>query len=178
MKKVLVLLVLATALLAAPAMAKEGIYLGVFLPNTEITGDVDIDSGSGWGARVGVGFGRYMAVEASYAKTDHDVTGGGSVDLTGISADFKLHFPLTSLDSHNVMTLEPYALIGYGMYEVSNGSSNDGSGVQLGVGIELYLFHELSINAGYTRTKVTFDTNPEADGTVRQIDFGIMYHFI
>jgi len=180
MKRWILLLVLVAAVGATPVSAKEGTYIGLYFPKTDIAGEAGtgLDSGSGWGGRIGVGFGRYAAIEANYTSTSHDVTGGGSVDMKGVAVDFKLHFPLTSLDSAKVMTLEPYALIGYGMYDLGSPISASGSGLQLGVGIELYLFRELSINAGYTRTKVTFDTTPEADGTIRQLDFGVMYHFI
>src|SRR5574340_359241 len=125
MNRLTMLLVLVSVIVAAPAMAKDGAYIGVYYPSTEIAGEAgqNVDSGTGWGARVGVGFGRYVAVEGNYTSTTHDVTGGGSMDMKGVAVDLKLHFPLTSLDRGNVMTLEPYVLIGYGLYEASNGGN-------------------------------------------------------
>ena len=57
-------------------------------------------------------------------------------------------------------------------------SRTDGNGFRFGIGIEQYLFRELSVNIGYTSTSVTFDTNPDRDGTIRVIDIGLIYHFL
>ena len=172
MKKFLVLAVLAAALIAAPATAKEGLYIGAYLPNTEISGNngTVLESGSGLGFRAGMGFNRYFAIEGNYATTRHDI-GGASEDLKALAVGLKINFPLTSLDSANVMTVEPYVLVGYGQYEIN---SVDGGGTQVGVGIELYLFKELSVNAGWTKTNVSGDI----DGDVKTFDIGLMYHFI
>jgi len=185
-KKTFLWAVAACLLFAAPVMAKEGLYLGAFRPTNTISGDAgkNIDSGAGWGLRAGVGLSRYVAIEGNYSSTKHDVknvTGTASTDLKGLAGDLKLHFPLTSLDRAQVMTLEPYLLLGYGHYEFDKPSTVKSNGTQWGVGIELYLFRELSINAGMTRTKATFkNTGAGADvnGDIKTIDFGITYHFI
>jgi outer membrane protein with beta-barrel domain len=180
MKKALLLAIAACLLFAAPVMAKEGFYIGAFVPTETLSGDAgtNVDSGTGWGLRAGVGFGRYTAVEAAYSSTKHDVTGGTSTDLKGLAGDLKLHFPLTSLDSAQIMTLEPYFRLGYAHYEASKPSTAKSDGFQWGFGIELYLFRELSINAGWTKTSVSFDTNPKTEGDIKTVDFGVMYHFI
>jgi hypothetical protein len=181
MKKISLLAVAVCLLFAAPVMAKEGFYLGAFVPTNTLSGDAgtDVDSGTGWGLRAGLGFNRYVAIEANYSTTEHDITGGSSMDLNGLAADVKLNFPLTSLDSAQVMTLEPYLLVGYGHYEAkSEGADTAKSdGVQYGFGIELYLFRELSIHGGWTKTEVSFDTEPKTEGDVKTVDFGIIYHF-
>jgi hypothetical protein len=83
-----------------------------------------------------------------------------------------------SLDSAQVMTLEPYLLFGVSHVEAtSSGNTNRSNGAQYGVGLELYLFRELSVNAG-TNTSVPSYTTPEREGDIRTVDFGITYHFI
>lgn len=180
MKKIVWLVAVALVLSAAPAMAKEGYYISAILPNETISGDAgaNLSSGSGWGARAGLGFNRYLAIEGTYTTTKHDITGGPSVDLNGLAGDIKLNFPLTSLDSNNVMTVEPYILLGYEHYELTTTPSAKGDGTQYGIGLEVYLFRELSINAGWTKTKVTFKDGFSVDGDVTRVDFGILYHFI
>ena len=168
MRKVLVL----TALLmfiASSAIAKEGTFLGAYLiPSAKVSGS---DSGDGYGFRGGFGSGRYFSFEASYERTSYDDT-----DLTCLAADLRINFPLTSLDSQNVMTLEPYLKGGFGLSEMEwPGGSDSGNGLRLGFGVELYLFRELSVNYGWTRTEASFD--PE-DAVIRTIDVGVIYHFI
>jgi hypothetical protein len=180
MKKSLLMAVAVMVLMVSPVMAKEGFYLGAFVPTNTLSGDAGsgVDSGTGWGVRAGVGFNRYIAIETNYSRTKHDVT-GGSFDLKGLAADLKLNFPLTTLDSAQVMSLEPYLLVGYGHYEATDSTTNKSDGGQWGFGIELYLFRELSVHAGWTKTKVSFDTAPtETEGSVKTVDFGLIYHFM
>jgi hypothetical protein len=179
MKKSLLLAVALLALMVSPVMAKEGFYVGAFMPTNTISGDAgrNVDSGTGWGLRAGLGFNRYVAIEANYSKTNHDISGGSSADLKGLAADVKFNFPLTSLDSAQVMSLEPYILLGYGHYEVSQTTTSKSDGGQWGFGIELYLFRELSVHAGWTKTSVSFDTTPKSDGSVKTVDLGLIYHF-
>src|SRR3972149_5406100 len=104
MKKYLLLVIAVLLLIASPVMAKEGFYLGAFMPTETISGEAgnNVDSGTGWGLRAGVGFGRYVAIEANYSTTKHDINnlpGTTSTDLKGLAGDVKLSFPLTSLDS-------------------------------------------------------------------------------
>ncbi len=183
MKKVLLLAVAACLLFAAPVMAKEGFYLGAFIPVESVSGDAgtNVDSGTGWGLRAGVGFNQYVSIEGKYSKTKHDIKnlpGTSSTDFNSVAGDVKLSFPLTSLDSAQVMTLEPYLMAGYAHYESTKPSSVKSDGFQWGFGVELYLFKELSIQAGWTTTSVSFDSTPKRDGDVRTVDFGLIYHFI
>jgi len=181
MKKLVLLVAALFLIIASPVMAKEGFYIGVYLPTTSLSGDAgsSVDTGNGLGFRAGMGLNRYFAIEGTYEKTSHDVTGGSTADLKGAAVNAKLNFPLTTLDSQKVMSVEPYAKIGFGNYELSLPNiSGKGTGVQYGIGVELYLFRELSINAGWTKTKVELDfpTNPSAD--IKTIDIGLMYHFL
>ena len=180
MKNFVLLVVAAFLLIASPVMAKEGFYIGVYLPNTTISGAAGsgVDSGSGLGFRAGMGFNRYLAIEGTYEKTSHDYA-ATTADLKGAAVNVKLNFPLTTLDSQKIMSVEPYAKFGFGSYELSvPGASGKGNGAQYGIGVELYLFRELSVNAGWTKTKVELDFpgNPSAD--VKTIDIGLMYHFL
>jgi opacity protein-like surface antigen len=183
MKKAMVLMVLMLTLIAAPAMAKEGFFIGASLiPSVDISGDAGkgLDNGSGYAFRLGLGFSKYFSIEGVLERTQMDMTGGGKMDLDGIGVNARLNFPLTTLDSAKVMSFEPYVLAGYAMYDAKaqGGTSNSGNGFRLGIGIEQYLFKELSVNIGYTSTSVTFDTNPKLDGTIRVIDIGLIYHFL
>jgi hypothetical protein len=159
-------------------MAKEGFYVGAYIvPNAKISAG-DVDSGSGYGFRGGLGFNRYFAIEGSLEMTDHDVA-GGTVDVKGFAVDAKVNFPLTSLDSANVMTLEPYIRLGIGASDLKpeGGSSSSGSGLRFGFGVELYLFRELSVNTGWTSTNIDYgDSIGDAD--VRIFDVGVTYHFM
>jgi hypothetical protein len=169
------LFILATALLATPAAAKEGFYLGVNVLFNEFSGDINnLDSGNGLGLRAGIGLNRYLSFEGTLFRTDHEAkSGGGTVDFTGLTIDAKLNFPLSG--SH----LEPYIFAGVGTYEFDgNGTTTDAKGGQIGIGIDIYLFPELNFNVGLTRRNITLDTTPEQDGKVTTLDFGFTYHFI
>ena len=181
MKKVVMLAAVISLLCAAPAMAKEGFYLGAYYPNESLSGDAgtNVSSGGGWGLRAGMGMNRYFAVEAHYSTTKHDVSGGGSFDLKSYAADAKINFPLTTLDSAQIMSLEPYLMAGYAHYEADRGTTLKSDGFQWGFGIELYLFQELSVEAGWTKSTISFDTSPtKTDGDVKTVELGLIYHFI
>ena len=178
MKRILMFMALAMTLVATPAMAKEGFYFGVNWLFNDFSGDINnLDSGSGLGLRGGYGLNRYLAFEAAIFKTTHDVKNeSGTVDFKGGTIDAKLTLPLTG--SH----IEPYLLAGVGSYKLDgSGISTEGTGGQLGIGMDIYLFPELNFNVGLTRRNITFDstsTMPETKGKVTTLDFGITYHFI
>jgi len=187
MKKLLFLTVVFVLLIASTGLAKEGFYLGAFMPTETISGDAgtNVASGTGWGLRGGVGFNRYFSIEANYGTTKHDVdytTYTATMNLNSLSGYAKLNFPLTSLDSAQIMTVEPYVKAGIGHYETSTSgysNSSKSDGFQWGVGIELYLFRELSVQAGWTTTDVNFkQSGIEYKGAVKTVDFGVIYHFI
>lgn len=175
MKKSILMCILALTVMATPAMAKEGFYLGVNVLVNEFGGDINnLESGNGLGIRAGIGLNRYLSFEGALFKTDHDVkNGSGSVDFTGLTIDAKLNLPLSGSQ------IEPYFLGGIGTYEFdNNGTTTDATGGQIGIGIDIYLFPELNFNVGLTRRNITLDTTPERDGKVTTLDFGFTYHFI
>jgi len=178
MKKTLILAVLTLLLVASPAMAKEGFYLGAYIPVNHISGDIsNLDNGGGLAARAGIGFNKYLALEGSIFKTRHDVDGGGTDDFKGATLDLKLNFPLTG------SKIEPYALIGIGGYRLEgSGFDYKGGGAQFGVGLDMYMYPELSFNVGLTWRNITFDSGTpggvDVDADVRTFDVGITYHFL
>jgi opacity protein-like surface antigen len=178
MKKALIMMVLlAMTLIATPAMAKEGLFIGAYvMPSVTIQGD----DGSGYGFRAGLGLGKYFSIQGQIDKSELDAAGGGTIDLNGMAVDLRVNFPLTTLDRAKVMSLEPYVQIGYGLnYEVKfAGSSSEGNGPRIGFGIEQYLFRELSINVGYTSTEISFDEPVNEDVRIRTIEIGLTYHFL
>ena len=177
MKRTLLLMVLAMMLIATPAMAKEGLFVGAYLlPSVMVQGE----DGSGYGFRAGLGFGKYLSIQGQVEKSEFDQTGGGKVKLTGAAVDLRLNFPLTTLDSANVMSFEPYVQFGYGLsYEAKpdGQSSSSGNGPRVGFGLEQYLFRELSVNVGWTRTEISFDNPINEDVVIRAVDIGLTYHF-
>jgi hypothetical protein len=178
MKKIALLFILASFLVATPAMAKEGFYLGLNLVFNDLSGDINpndyIDSGNGLGLRGGFGLNRYLAIEGGLWKTTHDTKGSETVDLSAGTIDLKLSLPLSG------SSVAPYILGGLGSYTLKgSGGSIDGRGGQLGIGMDIYLFPELNFNVGLTRRNVTFDDHgTDRDGKITSLDFGFSYHFI
>lgn len=172
MKHAIQVLVAAFLLSSAPVMAKEGHYLGLFLLDASVSGSAGSspDTGSGYGLRAGLGFNRYFSVEGSY---------GNSGDLTAGVADFKINFPLTKIDTYDVMTVEPYINAGYGVYDLDIAGVDAGSGLRLGFGVEVYLFKELSIQGGWSKANVNFDSGGSSFGLdIKTVDVGLVYHFL
>ena len=174
-----ILTVVLLLFIAAPAVAKEGFYLGVNAQFNDISGDVNspetVNSGNGRGLRGGFGLNQYFAVEAGIWKTKHTPTNGGSAaDLEAGTLDLKISFPLSG------SYIEPYLLAGAGSYTIEQGGiSRDGKGGRIGIGIDIYLFPALSLNVGFTHNKVTFtNSGQDIGGTITTTDFGITYHFI
>jgi hypothetical protein len=174
-KKFILSAATACMLIATPALAKDGLYLGLYVPFDSFSGDVALDSGNGLGLRGGIGFGRYFSIEGTLFRSDVDVKGTNqTADFKGGTIDAKLHFPLSG--SH----MEPYIMLGIGSYKIENSTTIKGNGGQLGFGVDFYMFPELSFNAGFTSTAITFDegTPGDLDATVRTFDFGLIYHFL
>lgn len=175
MKKLSFIVVIAVliGLMYAPVQAREGLYLGALVPKVSWSGDIQgLDSGTGFGVRGGIGLGRYLAVEGTLFQTSHDAGTSPTWDYRSSAVDLLILFPLSGSGA------EPYLRGGLGLYELKNGpSSYTGDGNQFGIGLNFYLFPELSLNAGYTRTRVTFDEGTSPKATARTIEVGIAYHF-
>jgi len=190
MKKLFVVVaLLAVMLVASPVSAKEGFYLGGFIPFNKITGDSpdatsntyinSLDTGAGLGIRAGYGFNRYFAIEGSLFGSSHKSNLGiVDQDFSGATLDAKVNFPLTG------HSFEPYLLLGVGHYELGDSSGKfKGTGSQFGVGIDFYLMPELSLDTGLTWRRITFDSNDfgvaaDVNARVTTFDVGLTYHFI
>lgn len=185
-KNILIWSVLAVLLAGtAPAAAREGLYLEAFYPKASWSGDIrGLDSGVGLGARAGAGLSRYIGIEGSLFKTTHDAGVYPTVDFKGGTLDLVLFFPLSASQ------MEPYIHGGIGRYYLEDVTISAapfatgeyrGDGNQFGAGINLFLFPELSLNAGYTRTRITFDEGTglsSLKGIVRVLHVGLAYHFL
>ena len=164
------------SLAGTTASAREGLYLGLFYPTVSWSGDIHgLDSGAGYGARLGLGLGRYLALEGSLSRTDHDAGINPSRDFRSSTGDLLVLFPLSGSNA------EPYLRGGIGKYELkSTLTTYKGDGNQYGVGLNYYLFPELSLALGYTRSRITFDEGTgvlSLKAVARTIDVGITYHF-
>ncbi|MEK6743770.1 MAG: outer membrane beta-barrel protein [Nitrospirota bacterium] len=178
-KTLMISMVALLVLNGAPAAAKDGFYLGVNVLFNDISGDLDtsanVEAGHGMGLHGGFGLNRYLAIEAGYWKTKHaNRYSGSAADLEAGTIDIKINFPL--VESH----IEPYLLVGAGRYTIEqNRLSEDGKGGRIGIGMDIYLFPDISCNVGFTRNNVTFTRNSaDLDGRITTMDFGITYHFI
>ena len=175
-------MIVAVALLlfiAAPAVAKEGFYLGASSLFNDVSGGINspewINTGNGLLLRGGFGLNRYISIETGIWKTRHDLSAGGpSTDLKAGTVDLKVNFPIK--ESH----IEPYIMVGAGKYSIEkNGISEDGKGGRFGIGMDIYLFPSLSFNIGLTRNNVTFThAGQDSNGKITSMDCGLTYHFI
>ncbi len=172
------LLALAACIVAVPSQAKQGFYLGANMLFNDFGGEVnDLTSGNGLGLRAGYGLNRHLSFEAGLFKSDHDLkNGAGTADFKGGTIDAKVDFPRSG--SH----IAPYISAGVGVYKLDYPLETvDGKGGQLGVGMDIELFSEVSLNVGLAWKSITFDataTSPKRTGTVTTLDFGVTYHFI
>jgi hypothetical protein len=164
---------------AQPAGAKDGFHIGINMLFNDISGDINepegIESGHGLGLHGGYGFNQDLAVEAGIWKTKHsNKDAGKAADLKAVTIDLKVNFPL--VDSY----IEPYLLFGGGIFTVEqNGMSREGKGGRVGIGMDIYLFPDTSLNMGFTRSNVTFTNNTaDIDCRIDTMDVGLTYHFI
>jgi hypothetical protein len=178
MKRTIVFAALSLLFVASPSAAKEGLYFGANILFSDPSGGLsNLDSGNGFALRGGIGIGRYLSLDASIFKTAHDLKdGSGTADLKGGMIDAKVSFPISG--SH----IEPYIFGGAGTYKLEYPSvTRDGRGGLLGVGIDIYLFPQLSMSVGLVQTNISFDAtagNPSMRGEVTTLDIGLTYHFI
>lgn len=195
MKKLLALAVLLSGLYAAPALAKEGLYISGYVPYDDLSSDIvrytGVDGGLGIGVRAGVGMGRYFALEGSVFRSNHDMTNQPSANFEGLTGAAKLNLPVTGTE------VIPYLLLGIGEYRLKNGTSTyKGEGIFWGAGIYVTLAPELSLNFGWSTGNIDFDGNSgfnqyygllplpyslapsKVGGDLQTFEVGITYHFI
>lgn len=184
---------LVVLLYAAPANARQGLYIGGSLFYTSIGSDThdafdkayfdSLDSGPGIGLRLGWGLNDYFALEGSLSRSYHKTNFLGLANtedqvLEGQSLVLKINVPLP--DSK----LEPYVFVGGGRYNIgdSNGPYYRGSSIEYGIGMDLYLTRAVSLNAGLSRKDIRFNKGKfyldnVIDVETTTVDIGIAYHF-
>ncbi len=190
MKKLLVLTALSVALIATPAMAKEGPYLGVGLTYVNITKAADptfdtVDPAVGLELRVGYNFGS-VALEGNFIGSTHeeDLPGFSDGDFRGASIDLRLSFT----QPHD--PTQVYGLVGLGAYsfEETDIGGNDhkfeGGGFDLGLGFE-HFFNEqvaLDVRGVYRFINYDYDINGvqaanDIDGDTFTLGAALNFHF-
>jgi opacity protein-like surface antigen len=168
MKNYLVLAVLAVALIATPAMAKEGVYFGAGLAYDNIVGS-DLnnwDAGGGLNLKFGYNFGS-IALEGDWFKTAHSGKPGYvDADLSGVSLNVRVSFSQTN-DPNQV-----YLLAGLGAFKLEFDRPDalgiteiTGQGVNLGVGVEHYFNEQVALNVGLIYRIITYDEAKDSLGT-------------
>ena len=179
MKRLFILAVLACALIATPAMAKEGGYLGVGLFYANMTdNDLEfLDPSIGGELRVGYSFGS-IAVEGNLIKSTHDDTDPGfdDADFTGLSIDVRFSF--SQLEDPNQF----YFLAGLGSYEIDgDGYELDKSGfngLNLGVGLEHWFNEQVALDIRGVLRIIEYDLPSfgDVDGDTFTLGVGINFH--
>jgi opacity protein-like surface antigen len=188
MKKFLVLAVLALALVATPAMAKEGPYVGIGLTYVNIGGDSwfdTIDPATGLELRVGYNFGS-IALEGNFIGSTHEdsLPGYSDGDFRGASIDLRISF------SQQNEPTQVYALVGLGAYsfEQTDIAGNDwefeGGGFNLGIGFEHFFNEQVAIDVRGVYRFINYDLDQngvqaatDLDGDTFTLGVGLNLHF-
>jgi opacity protein-like surface antigen len=191
MKKIFVLTITAVILSATQSMATQpafpgqadSVYIGVFFPRTSFEGDIKgVDTGDGVGGRIGFSVENVLSSEFSAFKSWHDAGPAERIALSGITLDIKLSLPLFPVVS-------PYGFVGMGRYTLETPQTvyrgdTDGNGIngyQDGLGLDLYLSKNFSLNLGYTTRRMKFDTGTPGGTTLKTTaktyDIGLAVHF-
>jgi hypothetical protein len=176
MKKILLLAVAAVMFVATPVMAKEGLYLGAgFVYNNILSDDLAfLDPAVGVELKVGVNLGS-IAVEGNLIRSTHDDTdpGFGNADFTGVSVDLRISFSETH-DPNQV-----YLLAGLGAYEIEeNGASIDGTGLNLGVGVEHRFNEQVALDIKGVYRAIEYDEGGfTVDGDTFSVGAGLNLYF-
>jgi hypothetical protein len=133
----------------APALNldRTGVYLGAGLVGNIVVSQIDspggndfISHGGGGQLFLGVRLHRYFALEFGYAQTAHNPVEDPSgytvsfLALHALTADAKFIFP-------NRSNVRPYVQVGVGYYILTHEyeDATSGGGIQLGVGIDIWL---------------------------------------
>jgi opacity protein-like surface antigen len=190
MKKLIVAAIMALVLNATPSLAgsdssssknPDGGYVGVFYPRIDFRGDTG-HTFEGAGVRVGFSKENVLGAELSAFKAWKDNGASATTEFTGITFDVKLSLPLFPV-------VTPYGLLGLGRYVLENSQTvfrgnSDGSGIngyQVGAGLDFTLSRSFSLNVGYTKRRMEFDSgttgNVETRKQARTYDIGLAVHF-
>lgn len=165
MKKILFLAVAAVMLIAAPAMAKEGPYIGVGLTYVGMVGDPGyfktVDAAMGLELRAGYSLGS-IAFEGNLIGSTHQDSqpGFSDGDFKGASIDLRLSF------SQEQDPTQFYLLVGLGAYKFtrtdtshSNYYELTGGGVNLGAGFEHFFNQQVAIDLRGVYRAIQYDVD-------------------
>lgn len=190
MKRVFLMSLLAVLFSLSSANA-QGPYLGAGLAyNSPLGSDIDyLRPGPGLHFTFGYDFGP-AALEGSLFGSRHDDTdpGYGDADFGGFSIDLKIFLSPPRSDN------QFYLLGGFGSYSVFEydpflqaDTELNGSGWDLGAGMEHYLNTNVSLNFRVIYRFITYDEfavegvvfslRPREDGDMLSAEFGLSYHF-
>jgi opacity protein-like surface antigen len=191
MKKIVSFSSAIVLLLLVPAFAQPGPYLGAGLVyNNHVGSDIDyLDPGIGLNLRFGYNFG-VVALEGNLMGSNHEDVDPGYSDADFEAFTLDLKFYLSREYDRNQF----YLLIGVGSYAIDEYYPNlgadtelNGSGWNLGAGLEHFMNSRVALNFGVTYRFITYDEfnvagfvsslRPREDGDVLTFDAGITYHF-
>lgn len=191
MSKILSFSTLMVLLCFAPALAREGLYLGVGAAyNSPQSSDInDINPAVGYDLKIGYNFGP-VALESTLLGSTHSDTlpGYGNAYFSGFTLDLRIF--VSQVDDPN----QVYFLAGFGSYSIDQynplyaaDTTLSGSGFDLGAGLEHYLSENLSLNFGFTYRIIRYDefdiggvpftVSPEIKGNTLTLDGAILFHF-
>lgn len=189
MKKVFIMTIL--ALVCCTSAYAQGPYLGGgFTYNDPVGSDIEyLRPGPGLHFTFGYDMGP-AALEGTLLGSRHDDTdfGYGDADMSGFSIDLKFFL------SRPLAVDQFYLLAGYGSYSIYEydpllraDTELNGSGWNLGAGVEHYLNSNMALNFGITYRFISFDEfgiegeifslRPREDGDTVSIQLGLNYHF-
>ncbi len=190
MKKILLITVLSYLLVASPAMAKEGFYLGAGLTRDQmLSSDLrSLDPAVGLDIKVGYNFGSF-ALEGNILGSDHGDTrpGFGDADFSGLSIDFRI--PLFQAAQENKVYVVA-GLAGYTLKEHDPALGEvkyTGGGLDLGAGVEHYFNPNVAFNLAVIYRTINYDKkesqgttvslSPKINGDVLTVEVGLNYYF-
>lgn len=167
MKKHVLIWMLAGALafIAAPAMAKEGPYLGVGFTYVNMVGSDPffdtVDSAIGLELRLGYSLGS-IAFEGNLIGSTHDdsIVGFSDGDFTGASIDLRFSF------SQLYDPTQVYLLVGLGAYSFEQTDALfgdtyelEGPGFNLGIGFEHFFNEQVAFDIRGVYRFIDYDLN-------------------
>ncbi len=189
--KVLVFVVLALALMAAPAMAKEGPYLGAGLTYVNITNAADqyfdtVNPAIGLELRVGYNFGS-VALEGNFIGSTHEDDFPGFSDGDFRAASIDLRFSFTQQNDPT----QVYGLVGVGAYSFEQTDTFfgdkyefDGAGLNLGLGFEHFFNEQVALDVRGVYRFINYDLDVNGvqvannlDGDTFTLGVALNFHF-
>jgi opacity protein-like surface antigen len=166
MKKIFFWAIETIALMVTPskgvASADGNPFLGAYYVQAGFHGDdiKGLDDEKGAGIRLGMETpGHFFAYEASYFETKHETSALNEESLNGLTFNMKLSFPFGEV-------IAPYGFVGLGRYALHRSDAvvyrgdDKINGYQVGGGLDIHLSNHISLNLGYTKRRMQFNSGP------------------